>query len=99
MPPVSSATALSTLADPGSPQAAAPSRSASSQRAGSGSTPTTRTPEAFSSCTTSCPISPRPMTSATSPSLDSPCRTPCNAIDPTVPNAACRGATPSGTGT
>ncbi|MGX1115164.1 hypothetical protein RKD37_000527 [Streptomyces ambofaciens] len=69
---MSSATALSTAGDAGSPQAAAPSRSASSQRTGSGSAPTTRTPEAASNCTTSCPISPRPMTRATSPSRDSP---------------------------
>lgn len=37
------------------------------------------------------------MTSATSPSCGSPWRTPCIAIDPTVPKAACRGARPSGT--
>ncbi len=97
-PSVSSATAASTAAAPGSPQETAPRRSASAQRSGSGSAPTTRTPEAVSNCTTSCPISPSPMTSATSPSRDSPWRTPWSAIEPTVPKAACRGARPSGTG-
>ena len=101
-PPVSSASARR----PGR----APERSGESaqtraqrlgQRAALGSemsTPTTRTPEASSSCTTSWPISPRPMTTAISPSCSSPWRTPCMAIAPTVVKAAWRGSTPSGTG-
>ena len=39
------------------------------------------------------------MTQAVSPSCGSARRTPCMAIAPTVANAACSGATPSGTGT
>ena len=56
-------------------------------------------PAATSSCTTSCPIRPSPITSATSPSCGSPRRTPCIAMDPTVPNAAWLAASPAGTGT
>ncbi len=49
---------------------------------------------ATSSRTTSCPISPRPMTHAVSPSCTSPRRTPCMAMAPTVAKAACCGTTP-----
>src|SRR5262245_51481042 len=44
-------------------------------------------------------MSPSPITQAVSPSATSARRTPCMAMAPTVANAACSAATPSGTGT
>src|SRR6185437_4565614 len=81
----------------GDPASTAPAFSARRQRSATGSTPIACTPAAISSRTTSCPIRPRPMTAAVSPSCTSARRTPCMAIDATVAKAACSGATPSGT--
>ncbi len=82
----------------GAAHSTAPACSASRQRSSITSSPTTRTPEATSSRTTSWPIRPRPMTHAVSPSWTSARRTPCMAIAPTVEKAACSGETPRGTG-
>ena len=97
-PPVIAASPLASVSrSSGEPARAAPAFSASRHRASTGSMPTTWTPAATSSRTTSWPMRPRPITTEVSPSWTSPRRTPCMAIAATVANAACSGATPSGT--
>ncbi len=60
------------------------------------SSPITRQPAAFRSCTVSWPRRPRPTTATDSPSETFACRTPCIAIAPSVANAASSKLTPSG---
>jgi len=99
LPPVKRLAVLRRLGSSGVIAAVAPSFSASSHRVLTKSTPITCIPPARSICTNSCPSKPSPITQAVSPSCISACLYPCNAIAPTVANAACFIDTSAGTAT